>query len=158
LNNYHPNITDVSLQLLHYSPIRYQTKLYDKRLNSFSVFGEEGQELIEFYHWLRKWSEFFKPKEIFSAMDDNKAQEEAETMLQNFEIESGTIRCTDSVALQALIPYVKRLLQLFPQIKDGTKVLCHLMRLERGYISLKQGVMLNGLTKSRWNLTPILRV
>ena len=158
MNNYHPNITDVSLQLLHYSPIRYQTKLYDERLNSFSVFGEEEQELLECYRWLRRWPEFFKPKEIFSAMDDNKAQEEAETMLQNFEIESGTIRCTDSVALQALIPYVKRLLQLFPQIKDGTKVLCHLMRLERGYISLKQGVMLNGLTKSRWNLTPILRV
>ena len=121
LNNYHPNITDVSLQLLHYSPIRYRTKLYDERVKSFSVFGEEEQELLECYRWLRRWQEFFKPREILSAMDDNQAQEEAEKMLQNFEIESGTIRCTDAVALQALIPYVKRLRQLFPQIKESTK-------------------------------------
>jgi hypothetical protein len=32
-----------------------------------------------------------------------------------------TIRCTDASTLQALIPYLKWLLQLFPQIKENTK-------------------------------------
>jgi hypothetical protein len=41
--------------------------------------------------------------------------------LQNFKIESDTVRCTEASALQALIPYVKRLLQLFPEIKENTK-------------------------------------
>ena len=53
-------------------------------------------------------------------MEDNQAQE-AEKMLQSFEIKNQTIRCTDGTALQALIPYVQRLLQLFPQIKENTK-------------------------------------
>ena len=39
-------------------------------------------------------------------------------MLQNFDIEDDKIRCTDVIALQALILYVKRLLQLFPEIKE----------------------------------------
>ena len=42
-------------------------------------------------------------------------------MLQSFEFEKDRIHCRDAVALQALVPYVKRLLQLFPGIKDGTK-------------------------------------
>jgi len=54
-------------------------------------------------------------------MVDNQAQEEAEKILQSFEIKNQTIRCTDAAALQALIPYVKRLLQLFPEIKENTK-------------------------------------
>jgi len=42
-------------------------------------------------------------------------------MLQSFEIENDKIHCTDASALQALIPCVKRLLQLFPRIKEKTK-------------------------------------
>jgi hypothetical protein len=33
-------------------------------------------------------------------------------------MESDTVRCKDASELQDLIPYVKRLLQLFPEIKD----------------------------------------
>jgi hypothetical protein len=33
-----------------------------------------------------------------------------------------TVCCTYAGALQALIPYVKRLLQLFPEIKEKTKL------------------------------------
>jgi len=54
-------------------------------------------------------------------MEDDQAQEDAEEILKSFEIEKDTIRCTDGTPLQALIPYVKRLLQLFPGIKENTK-------------------------------------
>jgi len=120
LNNYHPDIKDLSFQHMHYYPIRYQTKLHDERVNSLSVFSEKEQEFLQCYSWLRQWPEFFKPKELFSAMKNDQAQDEAEKILQNFEIEKDKIRCTDGSALQALIPYVKRLLQVFPQIKEKT--------------------------------------
>jgi hypothetical protein len=147
LNNYHPSTKDVSFQHMNYYPIRYQTILYDERVNSFNIFSEKEQEFLQCYCWLRQWPEFFKPKELFSVLEDSQAQEDAEKILQSFqaqedaekilqsfqaqedaekilqsfEIETGTIRCTDASSLQALIPYVKRLLQLFPQIKGKTK-------------------------------------
>jgi hypothetical protein len=89
-------------------------------------------------------------------IDDNQAQEKAEKMLQNFDIEKDTMCCTDASALQALIPYVKRLLQLFPEIKEKTELALHLMRLETRFISLKQDVILNRLAKPHCNLTVIL--
>jgi len=121
LNNYHPDPKDISFQHMHYYPIRYQTKRYDDRVNSFSTFSEEEQTFLQCYHWLRQWPEFCKPKELFSVMEDSQAQDEAEKILQNFEIVNDKIHCTDISALQALIPYVKRLLSLFPQIKENTK-------------------------------------
>jgi hypothetical protein len=121
LNNYHPDIKDVAFQLLRSNPIRYRTKLYDDRVNSFSIFSEEEQEFLWCYRWLRQWPEFFKPKELFSEIEDNQAQEDAQKLLQSFEIQNGKLRCTDASALQALIPYVKRLLQLFPELKEKTK-------------------------------------
>jgi hypothetical protein len=121
LDNYHPNTKDVSFQISHCNPIRYQTKFYDDWVNSFSIFSEEEQEFLQSYRWLRQWPEFFKPKELFSAMEDSQAQEYAENILQNFEIEKDTICCTGGSALQALIPYVKWLLQLFPGIKENMK-------------------------------------
>jgi hypothetical protein len=54
-------------------------------------------------------------------IDDNQAQEKLKT-LQNFDFGKDTLCCTDASALQALIPYVKRLLQLFPEIKEKTKL------------------------------------
>jgi hypothetical protein len=57
----------------------------------------------------------FKHKEIFSEMRNNQAQEKA-----GFEIENETILCTDASALQVLIPYVKRLLQLLTGLKWST--------------------------------------
>jgi hypothetical protein len=121
LNNYHPDSKDIYFQSLHYNPIRYQTKPYDERVNRLSIFSEEEQEFLQCYRWLRQWPEFFKPKELFSELKQNEAQEDAEKILQFFEIESGTIRYTDGSALHALVPYVKRLLQLFPEIKENTK-------------------------------------
>jgi phage baseplate assembly protein W len=43
-------------------------------------------------------------------------------MLQNFDIVKDTVCCTYGSALQTLISYVKELLQLFPDIKEKTKL------------------------------------
>ena len=121
LNNYNPDIKDLYFQHMHYCPIRYQTKLCDERVNSFSIFSAEEQEFLQSYRRLRKWPELFRPKELFSVIGDNQAQDEVAKLLQSFEIENDTICCTDASTLQALIPYVKRLLQLFSEIKENTK-------------------------------------
>ena len=120
VNNYHPHITDITLPLEGYYPIRYQTKTYDERVTSLSIFSLEECQFLQDYCRLRQSPELFKCKELFSVMRDNQAQENAEKMLQSFEIENDKIHCTDGSALQALIPYVKRLLQLFPQVKERT--------------------------------------
>jgi len=118
LNNYHPDMTDVSLRSVQ---VPYQTKPYKERVHSLSVFSQEEQQFLQHYSLLRQWPELFKLKYLFTAMDKNKAQEEAVNILQSFEIKKDRIRCTDASELQALIPYVKRLLQLFPEIKEKTK-------------------------------------
>jgi ankyrin repeat protein len=120
-NNYHPDVTDESLRNFYYHPIRYQTKLYNDRMNSLTIFSQEEQAFLQSYLWLRHWPEFFRPNELFSVMDNNQAIEKAKEMLESFEIKSGGIHCTDAFALQALIPYVKRLVQLFPEIKKNTE-------------------------------------
>jgi len=119
LNNYHPNIKRVSFQHLHCNPLRYQTKLYDERVNSFSIFSEEEQEFLQCYRWLRQLPEFFKPKELFSTMEDNQAKEriEKKKCLIALILKTKKIRCTDASALQAPISYVGRLLRLSPQVK-----------------------------------------
>jgi len=123
-NNYHPDTADESFRYLHYSRIRYQTIIYDERVNSISVFSQEEQEFLQCYLGLRQCPKSFKSKELFSLFKNNQAQEEAEKMLQSFEIENGTIICTDPSSLQALVPYVKRLLQLFPEIKESGNRFC----------------------------------
>ena len=37
MNNYLPDIKDVSFQLLHCNPIRYQTKFHDEWVNSSRI-------------------------------------------------------------------------------------------------------------------------
>jgi len=120
LNDYHQEVKDVTFQSEGYHPMRYQTKTYDEGVIRLSVFCQEERQFLESYSWLRQLPEFFKPKELFSVMEDNKVQKQAEETLKSFEIENDKLRCTDSTALQALVPYVKRLLQLFPQIKERT--------------------------------------
>ena len=122
LNNYHLDITNESFRYLNYYPIRYKTKLYNERVKSFNIFSEKEKEFLQCYLWLRQWPELIKPKELFSEIKESKAQEEAKKILECFEIKRGTIRCRDAGALQVLIPYVKRLLQLFPGIKEDTKL------------------------------------
>ena len=54
-------------------------------------------------------------------MEDKQAQEQAEKLFEEFEIENDTIRCTNANELHALIPCVKRLLELFPQLGENKK-------------------------------------
>jgi len=121
LNNYNPEITDKILPVKGYHPIRYQTKTYDERVSRLSVFSQEESQFMQDYLRIRQSPEVFKSKEVLSVMEDNQAQENAEKMLQSFDIENNTVICTDGIALQTLIPYVKLLLQLFPGIKESTK-------------------------------------
>jgi len=121
LNNYHPDIKDEILWLKGYHPLSCQTKTYDERVSSLIVFCQQEQQFLESYHWLRQLPQIFKPKELFSVMEDSQVQEQAVKILKGFEITNDKIRCTNASALQALIPYVKWLLQLFPQIKGKTK-------------------------------------
>jgi len=120
-NDYNPEVTDEIFQLEGYTSTRYQTKIYDECVSSLNVFCEQERQFLESYRSLRQLPEFFRPKELFSVMKNNQAQEQAEKLLQEFEVENDTIRCTDASELQALIPYVKRLLELFPQLGENTK-------------------------------------
>jgi len=122
LNDYHPGLVNEIFQLKGYHPLRYQTTSYDERIASLRIFSQHEQQFLQDYCRLLQLPERYKPKEIFSVMQDNQAQEEAEKILQGFEIEKDKIYCVHGSALQELISYVKRLLQLFPQIKEKTKI------------------------------------
>jgi tRNA(Met) C34 N-acetyltransferase TmcA len=76
---------------------------------------------LESYRWLRKVAEFFKPEDLFCVMNNVEAEKEAEQKLQNFEFDNERIICPDASTLHTVIPYVRRLVRLFPQIKDKTK-------------------------------------
>ena len=117
-NNYDPDITEEIFRLKDDRIIRYQVVTYDDRVCRLTVFCQQERQFLESYRWLRQLPEFLRPKELFSEMKDKQAHEEAEKILRSFEIEKDTIRCTDGSTLQAMIPYVKQLLQLFPQIRE----------------------------------------
>jgi hypothetical protein len=122
LNNYHPEEMDIPSKVLKgYNRFRYQTKAYDKFTNCLSAFIQGGREFLESYRSFRDVQVFFKPGELFSLMSNPKHQNEAERNLQVFEIENEKIRCPDARTLHALIPYVNRLLRLFPHIKEDMK-------------------------------------
>jgi ankyrin repeat protein len=118
LNDYHQEVTDVIFHIEGYHPLRYQTKPYDERVSRLSVFCQQERQFLESYRCLRQLPEFFKPEELLSAIEDKQVQKQAVNILNGFEIEKEKIRCTEGSELQALIPYVKRLLQLFPEIKE----------------------------------------
>ena len=117
-NDYEPVITEFPRDS-GYHPIRYQTKVYEGQMNSLRIFNQEEKEFLQGFRMLSKLPEFFKPKEVFSVMQNVQAEEEAEKKLQSFWIENGNIHCADANTLQALIPYVRRLLQLFPETKGN---------------------------------------
>jgi hypothetical protein len=123
LNDYHPEVMDISHSKVPkgYHLLRYQTKTYDTRTKSLSVFSYDERELLESYRWLRKVAEFFKPENLFCVMNNFEAEKEAEQNLQNFETDNERIICPDASTLHTVIPYVRRLVRFFPQIKDKAK-------------------------------------
>jgi len=102
-----------------YHPLRYQTKAYDECTKSLNAFTKDEREYLGRYYWLSDMSEFFKPADLFSVMNEAEATKEAEENLQNFELDNESFRCPDASTLDAQIPYVKRLVRLFPQIKES---------------------------------------
>jgi len=114
--NYHPNITEEIFWLSDCHTLRYQTETYDERKSSLNVFCHQERRFLRVYFWLCL-APHCDSMDLSSAMENNPAHEEAAKMLQNFVIEHDKIRCTDGTALQALIPYVKRLLQLFLRVR-----------------------------------------
>jgi len=129
LNEYHPEVMDTvhSKVPKGYHLLRYQTKAYDKCTESLSIFTQEEREFLERYRWLREVSVSFKPDLLFAVMSNAETEKEAdaqnvaEQILKNFEFENERIRCPDASTLHALIPYVKRLVRLFPHLKEKVK-------------------------------------
>jgi hypothetical protein len=104
-----------------YNPLRYQTKAYDECTNSLSAFTQDEREFMEFYRWLRHVPELFKPDDLYSEFNNGEVVKEAQQKLRNFQLDNENVRCPDASTLHELIPYVKRLVRLFPAIKDKAK-------------------------------------
>jgi hypothetical protein len=123
-NNYHLELQDSVHEKMSkgYHGLRYQTKTYDECTNSLSVFTEDEREFLERYRWLRDLSDVFRPEDLFYVMNNVAAQNVSKQMLRNFELENYRIRCPDAGTLRELIPFVKRLARLYPQIKEKAKV------------------------------------
>jgi hypothetical protein len=120
-NNYHTEISITSKRgvLGDYPAITYQTKACEKLITSISVFSPKECQFFKRYREILQLPDLHKPKDLFSSVP-NEAQEEAERMLQNVEIKDGLISCKDGSTLETFIPYVKWLLQLYPQIIANT--------------------------------------
>jgi hypothetical protein len=76
---------------------------------------------LERYLWLWQVPDFFKPDDLICVLNNAKAEKEAQRKLQNFELDYESVRCPDASTLHALIPYVKRLVKLYPHIKERVK-------------------------------------
>jgi len=123
LNNYHPEVIDTAPSEVPkgYHQLRYQTKAYDECTKSISIFNQDEREFLERYLWLRHVSDFFKPEDLFSVMENTEATKEAEQKLWNFKLGKESVSCPDANSLHKLIPYLKRLVRHFPQISENIK-------------------------------------
>jgi len=105
-----------------YHPLRYQTKVYDENTKSLSTFTQDERDFLEQYRLLHQVLEFFKPEDPFCVMNIAEAEREAEQKFWNFKLDNERIRCPDTGTLHTVIPYVKPLFQIFPQLKGYIKV------------------------------------
>jgi hypothetical protein len=123
LNNYHPEVKDISYTQVPegFHPLRYQTKAYDDCTKCLSIFTQDEREFLELYRSLGHVPIVLKTEDLFSVMNNAEATNEAKQKLQNFELGDESVRCPDASTLHALIPYVKRLVRLFPHIKEHIK-------------------------------------
>jgi ankyrin repeat protein len=124
LNNYHPEVKEISCRTVvkGYHPLRYQTKAHDERTKSLSIFNKDQLEFLECYLCLLKLKKPLQYMDSFSVMNNSEAEKEVEQNLQNIElVDNERIRCPDIITLHALVPYLKRLVRLFPHIKKKIK-------------------------------------
>ena len=146
LNNCHPNIENVSFQ--HLCQIRYQTKIYEERMNSLSIFNEEKGNFFSVFLSCDSDRNLVSQKNCSLWWKSFKPKNKLKKFSKNFEIKNDKIHCTDASALQALIPYVKRLLQVYPEIKE----------FKTWFINVKQVVVSNKWNKTKLILTLMLWV
>jgi len=104
-----------------YHLIRFQTKDYEEYTKSLSIFTQDEPEFLERYRWLFHVPEFFQPQDLFSELNNSEVGKEAEHILWDFKLDNEKIRCPYDSTLHELIPYVKRLVRLFPELKDKAK-------------------------------------
>ena len=136
LNKYHPDVMNTVPSEVHkgYNLLRYQTKAYDECTKSLRIFNHEQREFLECYRWLRDMKDFFKPEDLFFVLNNAVAGKEAGQILRDFELDAEKIRCPEASTLHVLIPYVNRLVRLFPQLKDKAKDQLSLLQIrERVY-------------------------
>ena len=114
---------DIAHSKVHkgYHTLRYQTKACEDCTKSLSDFTQEEREFLERYRWLRHVSEFLKPERLFCVMSNVEAKKESEQKLRNFEPGNERIRCPDASTIHGSIPFVKRLVRLFPHVKEKVK-------------------------------------
>lgn len=132
LNAYHPdwelNRESVDFQVELYKKggyiIRYQTKPFDEQVCNVSVFSQSEQVFLKQYGLLRTFPEFFQPSTLFSVISDEREQAHAQTILGKFTIKNEAIHSDSAADLHILIPYVKRLLSLFPNIATAVSSQC----------------------------------
>jgi hypothetical protein len=103
-----------------YHPLHYQTKDYDECTKNKNIFTKDEWELLELYCLVRHLPEFFKPGDLFSELSNVEAYKK-EQILRYFKLGKESVRCPDAYTLNALIPHVKRLVRLFPQLKEKVK-------------------------------------
>jgi len=123
LNNYHPDVINTVPNKVPkgYHQLRYQTKAYDKSTISLRGFTQDEREFLEHYLCLSQLQNNFEFKDYFSVMSNPYAEQTAQQMLKNLKLDNERILCPDTNTLHKLVPYVKRLVRLFPHIKEKVK-------------------------------------
>jgi hypothetical protein len=102
------------------TPNRYKTKNYEENKCSISVFTETEQFFLKMYQILRSKLKVFQFVSFFNLISDNDdVKRSVQKMLNNFEIKNNEIVCL-SKSPNKFIPYIKMLLQLFPNVKAET--------------------------------------
>jgi hypothetical protein len=118
-NNYHTDVTatDQIKTINGYHLLRYQTTAYDECTESLRVFTKDEREFLQGFTSLRNMQKFLKPTHNCSVMNNTGAEEEPEKKVPYFQLDKDRIRCADASTLHKLIPYVKRMVRLFPHTK-----------------------------------------
>jgi ankyrin repeat protein len=165
LIDYRSEITVENIQAEGFLLIRYQTKVYNGSVKNVNIFSQEEKTFLEDYIQLCKVPGSLNSELLFSLMENDQAVNEAEETLKEFKIENNIIRCTNATTLQSLFPFVRRLLQLFPEMKK-IKNKVYPLETERSLEKIKQSpldfkpnvLILKGLLESAQKKVLILRV
>ncbi|MFT4314280.1 MAG: ankyrin repeat domain-containing protein [Wolbachia pipientis] len=121
-NSYHLDEESIRVQV-DYRIIRYRTEKLDKNYKNernLNVFTQPERKFLEEYKFLERYQEDLQGivtlEELFDSFKDNKKlMSDITEMLKGYTVESGIIR---SENLQRFVPYIKRVLHFFPEMKQ----------------------------------------